>query len=324
MTTTPSPVAATLELDFHGTRLAIAADHRRVVDALTSRFQPFQTEESERPSVSFDIRQADRPVDHPGNGRVVYESDLGDVVYSDADDTLVIRCDRVFVNADLRAAHVEIRYLTGADDELALAAHPLFTLPLLEILKRRLMFSLHAACVADERGGILLAGESGSGKSTTSLALALAGSAFLSDDMVFLDDAKQAPQVLGFPDEFDLTDETVRRFATLRHLDGRPTWGGRPKHQVRADELGVRIELRCTPRLLLFPEITDARHSSVEPLAAGEALIELAPNVLLTEATSSQGHLDALGALVRSVPTHRLLLGRDLDDVVATVSELAS
>ncbi len=148
--------------------------------------------------------------------------------------------------------------------------------------------------------------------------------AFLSDDMVFLDSTAEPPHVLGFPDEFDLTDETVRRFATLRHLEGRATWGGRPKHQVRADELGTRIELGCSPRLLLFPQVTDAERSSVEPLSAGEALIELAPNVLLTEARSSQGHLDALGALVRSLPTHRLLLGRDLDDVVATVSELAA
>jgi hypothetical protein len=324
MTTTPLPVAATLEFDFHGTRLAIATDHPRVAKALDSRFHPFRVEASDRASVSFDISRSARPSAHAASGRIVYESDLGDVVYSDDEDTLAIRCDRVFVDADLRSAQVEIRYLTGADDELALVAHPLFTLPLLEILKRRLMFSLHAACVADERGGILLAGESGSGKSTTSLALALSGWAFLSDDMVFLDNTTKQPHVLGFPDEFDLTDETVRRFATLRHLDGRPTWGGRPKHQVRADELGARIELECAPRLLLFPQITDADHCSVEPLSAGEALIELAPNVLLTEARSSQAHLDALGALVRSVPTHRLLLGRGLDDVVATVAELAS
>ncbi len=135
MTTTPLTVAATLEFDFHGTRLAIATDHPRVAEALESRFRPFRVEDSEPANVSFDISRSDRPPAHAASGRVVYESDLGDVVYSDDGDALAIRGDRFFVDADLRAAHVAIRYLTGADDELALVAHPLFTLPLMEILK---------------------------------------------------------------------------------------------------------------------------------------------------------------------------------------------
>ena len=323
MTTLPAPAPTALRLDFHGTSIAVTTDHPRIAAALDSRFRPFRVDDTEDASVTFTIRRSDGTSDFSAHGRVVYDSALGDVFYSDLDDTLAIRCDRVHVDADLRRSHVEIHYRTGADDELALAAHPLFTLPLLEILKRRQQFSLHAACVADERGGILLAGESGSGKSTTSLALVLAGLAFLSDDMVFLDDHASSPYVLGFPDEFDLTDETVRRFASLRHLDGLPTWGGRPKHQIRPDEVGSRIQLRCTPRMLLFPKITTARQTSIEPFTPGEALIELAPNVLLTDPTSSQGHLDALGALLRSVPIHRLLLGSDLDDVVTKVLEFA-
>ena len=42
-----------------------------------------------------------------------------------------------------------------------------------------------------------------------------------------------------------------------------------------------------------------------------EALLELAPNVLLTEPRSSQAHLDVLAALVRETACYRLETGRD-------------
>ena len=48
----------------------------------------------------------------------------------------------------------------------------------------------------------------------------------------------------------------------------------------------------------------------------GEALLELAPNVLLTEPRSSQAHLDALAALVEASACYRLATGRDLDGAV--------
>ena len=44
-----------------------------------------------------------------------------------------------------------------------------------------------------------------------------------------------------------------------------------------------------------------------------EALLELAPNVLLTEVRSSQAHLDALAELARTCACYRLETGRDFD-----------
>jgi hypothetical protein len=43
-----------------------------------------------------------------------------------------------------------------------------------------------------------------------------------------------------------------------------------------------------------------------------EALLELAPNVLLTEPRSSQAHFDALAALAAASDCYRLETGRDL------------
>jgi hypothetical protein len=319
------PVAAVPEMrfDVHGVEIEVRADHPTIVSALLSRLEPFVVGSTARDDspVTFDIHRA-RASDRSrasSEGRIVYESGLGEVTFIDADERLVIDCERVHVDADLASRVVDIAYASASADELSLAAHPLFTLPLLEIMKREGRYSLHAACVADERGGILLAGESGSGKSTTAVALATAGMTFLADDMVFLDTATEPVTVLGFPDELDLTDATVRAFPALAHLDGAPTWGLRPKHQVPAGELGADVGLRCHPRVLLFPTLGSTDETALELMPAGQALIELAPNVLLTEPSSTQRHLDALGALVRGLPTYRLVLGRDLDGVVDTV-----
>jgi hypothetical protein len=57
-------------------------------------------------------------------------------------------------------------------------------------------------------------------------------------------------------------------------------------------------------------------------MAPGEALLELAPNVLLTERESAQAHLSMLGALTASCTCVRLHTGRDFDALPETVAGL--
>jgi hypothetical protein len=60
------------------------------------------------------------------------------------------------------------------------------------------------------------------------------------------------------------------------------------------------------------------------PVGAAEALVELAPNVLLTEASSTGAHLGALATLVEQVPCYRLATGHDLDEVGHMLAEKVS
>ena len=68
-----------------------------------------------------------------------------------------------------------------------LLARPLLTLPLVEMLKWRGLYSVHAAGAASDGGAIVLPGPSGSGKSTLALALARHGLNYMADDMLFRD-----------------------------------------------------------------------------------------------------------------------------------------
>ena len=73
------------------------------------------------------------------------------------------------------------------------------------------------------------------------------------------------------------------------------------------------------PRTLIFPSVCRTPRSVLRPISAEEALFELAPNVLLTDATAAQQHLDALAGVVAQCSCYRLDTGRDLDDAVNVI-----
>ena len=75
---------------------------------------------------------------------------------------------------------------------------------------------------------------------------------------------------------------------------------------------GSPVAWECAPAVLVFPQVAGVPESELTPLSAGEALLELAPNVLLTEPRSSQAHLDALAELVAASECFRLATGTDL------------
>lgn len=322
----PSAPSGSILFDMHGLLLEVRSDDDRALDAVSSRLSPFRRERvrgdgAGETDIRFDVLQSDPPDRPVLRGRPVYDTELGQVCYYEEEDRLFVDCGAVFVDADLSAGRVVTTYVAGCDESLALATHPLLTLPLLEICKRRGMYPLHAAGVVDDGAAVLIPAASGGGKTTLSIALALSGMGFLSDDMVFLTHDSGGIRVLSFPDELDITDSTAGMFPQTSHLVGCATWGGRPKHQLRGEGIGFTPAVSGIPVLLVVPHLTHEPASSMEEMDASNALMEMLPNVLLTEAASSQSHLDILGALAASVRCVRLNLGTDLDAAVTVVRE---
>ncbi|MDQ1448706.1 MAG: hypothetical protein QOC79_1677, partial [Actinomycetota bacterium] len=128
--------------------------------------------------------------------------------------------------------------------------------------------------------------------------------------------------VFAFPDELDVSDATVEMIPELAWLRRRAKRPGREKHAVPADVLGGRTVLGCTATALIFPQVARTARSVLEPVGPADALRELLPNVLLTDATTSQSHLDVLGQLAREVPSFRLFTGSVLDEVAKTLAPL--
>jgi hypothetical protein len=256
--------------------------------------------------------------------RVVYDSPAGAVSYTDANDVLRVRYGGV-VDAACRASagQARIRYVHGSPQARWIASHPVLSLCAGELLRWRGRFPLHAAALAAGGQGLLLAGRSGAGKSTLALALLRAGFGFLGDDGCFLAAGSHGVRVFALPDEIDVTRATVAFFPELAFLRGRRPPAGSRKRQLKAEEAGGGAWLaECTARALVFPRVTGEAHSRLQPMGAGEALLELVPNVLLTEPARGQAHLAALATLVRECTCHRLWTGRDLAAVPALLEGL--
>jgi len=319
----------TLAYQLHGVRLAVAAtgEAERAAAGVRARLAGLPME-SGPSDLTFEIiaRGAGEAggIERPAGARPVYDPPVGEVVYDDETDRLYIGHGprlAVLCEPGLGRTRVAVDGMKEAD--LWILSHPLFTLPLVEMLKRRGLYGLHAGGVCQDGRALLLPGTSGSGKTTLTLALARTGLGFLGDDTLFLRRGPHGIEVLAFPDEFDLTDETVAFFPELGPLldAGRPD--GWRKRQVRPERAwGAGIVWQAAPALLVFPRVAGAPESRLVPMERGEALLELAPNVLLTEPRSAQAHLDALAGLVESSECWRLDTGTDLDAAVRQVTEL--
>ncbi|ETX03301.1 MAG: hypothetical protein ETSY1_00380 [Candidatus Entotheonella factor] len=301
-------------------------DQPQLLEALHTRLRHFPTDEMPQAALRFRFDQVANSAHHVvarplGALRPVYDPPVGEVVYADAADQLYISYgDDARVLCDARQGRVWVSYTEAVQDDLWLLTCPLLTIPLIELLKRQQYYSLHAAGVCRDGTGILMPGTSGAGKTTLTLAMLRGGWDMLSDDMVFLADGPvhepDSMQVLAFPDAVDVTDATAQLFPELQDWVQQPKGTGWVKHQLRFEAVyGDRFVWACKPSVLVFPAVAEEPASRLTPMTQDEALLELVPNVLLTEMVSSQQHLDRLAALVRTCRCYRMAAGRDFDQM---------
>jgi hypothetical protein len=197
-----------------------------------------------------------------------------------------------------------------------------FLLALLMLLRPHGLYGLHA-CALEHRGfgndrgvGLLLAGASGSGKTTTSLELIRRGWRYLSDDAVLLRVLADASvQASAFRRGFSCTPETLARFP---ELTGNPEYGdefGDPdgKRVVDPPPSFGGAATTCTPSLLVFPVVTAASTTTLRPLSAVPCLVRLCQQSagIMTDTAVSQRQLGLLKILANQARGFELRLGRD-------------
>jgi len=317
---------------FHGVNVLISGE-AEIQAALEARLGQFPTGRREgRPDLHFNFvntggsQTAARPA---GPGRSILEAPEGEVTYFDGLDQLYIEfagCGRSL--CDLKSRGVTVWYPQSATGDAWLLSHPFFTIALAEMLKREGLFMVHAAGLAVGGKGLLAAGQSGSGKTTLALMLVRAGFGFMGDDTVFLRQPGAGGdsgglRVLAFPDEVDVTEQTAGFFPELQGWPGPGRPSGRKKKPVGVAQIyGVKPCWECEPAALVFPQPSVSDQSVIAPMPRAEALVQLVCNVLRTEPRSSQAHLDALAALVRSSRCYRLQTGRDFDKLATNLRTL--
>jgi len=182
-------------------------------------------------------------------------------------------------------------------------------------------FHVHAGAVPAAGGVVLVAGDSGAGKTTASLALAGAEGP-LGDDVCFVrvDGDSVVARVSARP--LHVGDVTRAMFPALELLDDTVTRAGKRRAQVPVIE-GAGPTTWWPVVGLVFPSIdrTEGSRSHASRWTAAISLARLflaSAMVTWPEVPHAQAHFDALGRLAR-VPAFGLVMGADARRAPAVV-----
>jgi len=107
--------------------------------------------------------------------------------------------------------------------------------PLIEI---RHLVTVHAACVIFHGKGLLLAGDSGAGKSSLAYACARRGWTYVSDDASAFVRAAEKPRIIGHPQKFRFREPVGELFPEFRGLKSSVRAYGKPTIEIRTASLG--------------------------------------------------------------------------------------
>jgi hypothetical protein len=222
---------------------------------------------------------------------------------------------------------IVLRVARGAD--LRRVANTDLFIALTIALRHHGLFHMHAGAVVRADGTrVLIAGDSGSGKSTVTLGLLEPGANYLGDDALFLMHGLDGIEVLAFPRPFHLGPATLEAFPLLRcgasaeRVDG--------KHDVAMDVLDVTgarpIARMAAPQVLLFPRVTRAASTRSTGLIAADAfgaLLRASAFAIVDGMPAVHEHVAILGDVARSGRAYELAHGRDWLARGSTVRSLA-
>jgi hypothetical protein len=179
---------------------------------------------------------------------------------------------------------------------------------------------VHAGVVGDgQRGGVLLAGAGGSGKTTVALAALAAGMAYVGDDYVLLHTGPE-PVAWNLFGTAKLDAGHAARFPELAaHLVRSAQPAPEEKlvldvHRVMPDALVDSLAIRA----VLLPRIRGG-HARLRPASPGEALLALAPSTAFQMPFDGGEVMGALADVVRAAPAFALDVGDDPAELAEAV-----
>lgn len=190
----------------------------------------------------------------------------------------------------------------------------LFHLALIELLRRRGLYTIHATALEKHGRGVLIPGNSGRGKTTSFISLLRSGYRYLSDDHPLIRDAGTHVEMLPFPIKIGVTEATMAFFPELRNAPDHILHPGSPKRSFHAEDLyPTSVGDTCEPAIILFPHVVDKPHSCLEPLPKSRALEVLLPQALLVyDPEMARREFQVLAKLVQQVDCYLLHFGRDI------------
>ena len=185
-------------------------------------------------------------------------------------------------------------------------------------LRRFGLTMIHGAAVGNGSGAALIVGQSGSGKSTASLACLRGQMSFITDDRCLIS-LQPGPTAFCIYNSAKLWPEQMERFPELLPwVDAVPSHEGKVVMFVRrmapsplAHELPIRVVLLAG--IAAQPQTTLSATSPIRILR------DLIPSTFIYQPGASAQEMRIMADLVRSVPCRRIHFGTDLDRIPAAI-----
>jgi len=193
--------------------------------------------------------------------------------------------------------------------------------PLIEI---RHLFTVHAACVMFQGKGILLAGDSGAGKSSLAYACARRNWTYVSDDASAFVRAADRPIIIGHPQKFRFREPVGELFPEFRGLKSSIRAYGKPTIEIRTQALdGFQTADQSPVDRIVFLNRRDYQGGSpsLQAVSPEEIWKRFSFSVWVVQMPEFQERLAAVEGLL-GIPAYEMLYG-DLDCAVDLLESLA-
>jgi len=178
----------------------------------------------------------------------------------------------------------------------------------------------HAAALRLDAVGCLIAGKSGSGKSTITAAAIAFGFDSAGDDFVLIE-GTTVPSVHAIFDTIKLDDKSLARFPQLQPFVRNPWRRPKDKAIVHLFDTGRdRIASGFPLHVILHARLTAKHQSRIVRSAPSDAFLALAPSSLLLLRGQGKQVSANCAKLVRCLSTYAFEIGTDID---AAIAELA-
>jgi len=224
-----------------------------------------------------------------------------------------------FINIPSRCAKI-----TVTEGKEWYAANMPLLLVLSEFLRTIGHHVIHAASlVCDKKGeknGIIIAGGSGRGKTTTALAFSGAGMKLLADDMTFVANAPSNGLVIwGLQKPCKVHRKTLEMLKWLENLPQRPVIGSDEVLVDMSKHFGGACQIRVKPKVLIFLDDRNMKEHRINPLSKIDAIKRLAGENVRALDSNARGATGEtfrmLGTLVGRCDCYLLSAGPDVADI---------
>jgi hypothetical protein len=178
---------------------------------------------------------------------------------------------------------------------------------------------LHAAAVGRPEGGVLLAGKSGSGKSTTALACLHSPLSYLADDACIVTGG-DAPRIHSLFCTGRVLRDNLHRVPHMQVAFDRISPDEDKVICLLTRHFASRLLRDCPLHAILVPVITHEKDTRIQPAPAAAVMRALAPSTLFhLGAVAGPQDAQRMAGLARRVPGYHLRLGSRMSDVPAAL-----